>query len=248
MVNKKIKVLVVEDELIIADYMNECLQQFGYHVPAMCINYDEAVKALDIEMPDIVLLDITLRGAKSGIMLAEYINSSAKIPFVFITSHSDRATIDKAKQTKPYAYLIKPFNESDLYAAIETALVQFAERKTGGRTATEDEDPVLIKDGIFVKNKGKFIKIQLTDLLWAEADDNYVTLNTEGGRYVLKTTLKYLQDMLPGFFWRSHRSYLINLHHIKSFDAEEVTVGSSMLPISKTSFPDLLDKLKILQG
>lgn len=245
---KNVKILLVEDELIIADYMQECLTNYGYDVIGVCINYNEAVAAMAGNLPDIVLLDITLKGEKSGIDLGAYINAKIQLPFVYITSHSDKATIDRAKQTLPYAYLIKPFDENDLYAAIETALMHFARRKETFGEKEEGEKPVIIKDGIFVKHKGKFVKIQLNELFWLEANDNYVTLNTQQGQYVLKTTLKMLQDALPGYFVRIHRSYVINLHHIKSFDSEELIIGNKSLPVGKSYFMDLMDKLKILQG
>lgn len=245
---KKVKVLLVEDELIIADYMQECLNNYGYDVIGICINYTDAIAALANNAPDIVLLDITLKGEKSGIDLGAYINAKMQLPFVFITSHSDRATIDKAKQTLPYAYLIKPFDENDLYAAIETALMHFAHRKDNTGEKEEGEKPVIIKDRIFIRHKGKFVKIQLNDLFWLEANDNYVTFNTQQGQYVLKTTLKILQDALPEYFVRTHRSYVINLHHIKSFDSEELVINNKTLPVGKIYFADLLEKLKILQG
>lgn len=245
---KKVKILLVEDELIIADYMQECLNNYGYEVIDVCINYNEALTALANNTPDIVLLDITLKGDRNGIDLGNYINTKIQLPFVYITSHSDKATIDKAKQTLPYAYLIKPFDENDLYAAIETALMHFARRKEAAGEKEEGEKPVIIKDGIFVKHKGKFVKIQLNELFWLEANDNYVTLNTKAGQYVLKTTLKMLQDALPEYFVRTHRSYVINLHHIKSFDNEELVIDNKTLPVGKSHFADLLEKLKILQG
>lgn len=245
---KKIKILLVEDELIIADYMQECLQHFGYEVTGICISYNEAIEALNNTVPDIVLMDISLKGEKSGIDLAVFINRELQLPFVYITSHSDKATIDKAKQTLPYAYLIKPFSENDLYAAIETALMQYAAKKVEVADKENEEKPVIIKDGIFIKHKSKFVKVMLDDLLFIEANDNYATLHTHNNQYVLKTTLKTLQESLPGFFWRVHRSYVINLHHIKSFDAEEAVVGSKTLPVGKSYFPELLEKLKILQG
>ena len=245
---KNVKILLVEDELIIADYMQDCLQQFGYDVTGTCISYDEAVTAMQGNRPDIVLLDITLKGTRSGIDLAGYINRELQVPFVFITSHSDRGTIDKAKQTLPYAYLIKPFSEHDLYAAIETALMQFAEKKNAAEEKSNEEKPIIIKDGIFIKHKSKFVKIQLDELLVLEANDNYVTLHTLAAQYVLKTTLKTLLEALPEYFWRIHRSYIVNLHHIKSFDTEEAVVGNKALPVGKSYFPELLEKIKVLQG
>lgn len=242
-----INILLVEDELIIADYMQECLQNLGYTVCEICINYNEAVAALEKHKPDLVLVDITLKGTKTGIDVGKYIKEHYAIPFVFCTSHSDRGTIDKAKQTLPYAYLIKPFSEEDLYAVIETALMHYGRQQQKEKEETE-ENPVIINDGIFIKHKSKFVKLKIEDILYIEANDNYATLFTDATHYVLKTTLKHLLDALPDFFWRIHRSYIINLHHLNSFDVEEVLVKTKALPVGKSFYPMLVEKLKIVQG
>lgn len=242
-----VKILLVEDEMIIADYMQECLQNLGYKVLDICINYNEAVEALAQHKPDIVLLDITLKGSKTGIDLAKYIQENYNIPFVFASSHNDKNTIDKAKTTLPYAYLIKPFSQEDLYAVIETALMHFSRQKNKAVEESE-ENPVIINDAIFIRQKGKFIKLPLAEILYIEANDNYCSLISSANNYVLKTTLKNLLEALPDFFWRIHRSYVINLHHLKSFDAEEVTIENKVLPIGKSFHPMLLEKLKIVQG
>lgn len=242
-----VKILLVEDELIIADYMQECLQNLGYEILEICINYNEAVDALTRLKPDIVLLDITLKGTKTGIDLAKYIQENYHIPFVFASSHNDKNTIDKAKTTLPYAYLIKPFSQDDLYAVIETALMHFSRQKNKAVEESE-ENPIIINDGIFIRQKGKFMKLLLAEILYIEANDNYCTLITKSNNYVLKTTLKSLLENLPEFFWRIHRSYVINLHHLNSFDNDEVIVINKALPLGKSFHSLLLEKLKIVQG
>jgi len=242
---KPIRILLVEDELIIADYMQDCLQKLGYEVLDICINYQEAITALAKYNPDIALVDITLKGNKTGIDVGNYIKQNFNIPFIFATSHSDKNTIDIAKQALPYAYLIKPFSEEDLYAVIETALMHFGKKQMHD---TPDENPIIINDGIFIRQKSKFIKLQLQDILYIESNDNYATLVSTIGNFVLKTTLKNLADLLPQYFWRIHRSYVINLHHLKGFDTEEVIVTNASLPIGKSFYPLLIDKLKIVQG
>jgi two-component system, LytTR family, response regulator LytT len=244
---KPVQILLVEDELIIADYMQECLTNLGYKVCETCINYEEAVDALARLKPDLALLDITLKGSKTGIELGRYIKENYSMPFVFSTSHSDKNTIDQAKQVMPYAYLIKPFSQEDLYAVVETALMHYGRQQQKEMDESE-ENPIIINDGIFIKHKSRYIKVQLDKLLYIEASDNYSNLVTVGGSFALKTTLKNLIEVLPEFFWRIHRSYLINLHHLKGFDAEEVTIGSSHLPISKSFYPSLMEKLKVVQG
>ncbi len=247
MENDKVNILLVEDELIIADYMQDCLQKLGYAVQDICINYEEAIAALSKKTPDLVLVDITLKGSKSGIELGHYIKQHFAVPFVFATSHNDKDTIDRAKQAVPYAYLIKPFSEEDLYAVIEMALMHFGRLQQKEQTELAD-NPVIINDGIFIKHKNRFVKLQLDELIYIEANDNYSILLTKQGKYTIKTSLKNLVAVLPEFFWRIHRSYLINLHHLKGFDAEEVTVDTQVLPMGKSFYPLLVEKLKIIQG
>jgi two-component system, LytTR family, response regulator LytT len=243
---KKVQILLVEDELIIADYMQECLEKLGYAVCGTCINYQEAIGALTKFLPDVVLVDITLKGTKSGIDVGSYIKQHYSIPFIFVTSHSDKSTIDKAKQTLPHAYLIKPFTEDDLYAVIETALMHYGRQKQ--KEISSEESAIIINDGIFVKSKGKFVKIELSEMLFAEGNDNYVTITTSSTNHVLKTTLKSLLEVLPDNFWRIHRSYVVNLKALKSFDADTVTIANINLPLGKSFYSLLIEKVKIVQG
>jgi two-component system, LytTR family, response regulator LytT len=244
---KKVQILLVEDELIIADYMEACLQKLGYEVVDTCIDYEEAIAALQQHKPDIVLVDITLKGTKTGIDVGNYIKQNLNIPFIFASSHSDKPTIDKAKQALPYSYLIKPFSEEDLYAAIETALMHFAQKQQKEKQENND-NPIVINDSIFIRHKARFVKLQFDELLYLESEENYAVLVTTKGNYALKSTLKNMLDVLPEYFWRIHKSYVINLHHLNGFDAEEVTIDKKNLPLSRGFYPLLLEKLKVVQG
>jgi|CXWL01.1.fsa_nt_gi DNA-binding LytR/AlgR family response regulator len=242
---KQIQVLIVEDEFIIADYIQGCLVNLGYDVVGICSSYDEAITALQNHQPDIAIIDIAIKGDKNGVDIATHISENLDIPFVFASSHGDKGTIDKAKQTKPAAYLVKPFTEEDLYAAIETALVNFSSQKI---KAELEEEIIMIKDGFFIRHKNKFIKILLDELMYAEANDNYVNLFTADTHFTLKTTLLKLQEVLPHYFLRIQKSYIVNLHQLKSFDAEEVVVHNKTLPIGKSYSEALFEKLKIVKG
>ena len=242
---KQIQVLIVEDEFIIADYIQGCLVNLGYEVVGISTSYDEAIAALQNHQPDIAIIDISIKGDKNGIDIANHISEYLNIPFVFASSHGDKGTIDKAKQTKPAAYLIKPFTEEDLYASIETALVNFGNQKT---KPEPEEEIILINDGFFIRHKNKFIKILLRELMYVEANDNYVNLFTADTHFTLKTTLLKLQEVLPHYFLRIQKSYIVNLQHLKSFDAEEVVVNNKTLPIGKSYNEALFTKLKIVKG
>jgi PAS domain S-box-containing protein len=115
-------VLVVEDDGIIALDIQETLTRLGYRVPVTVDCCEDALAAVDGVKPDIVLMDIQLHGALDGIATASQIRIRADIPVVYLTSHSDDATLARAKETGPYGYLVKPFNERDLRTAIEVAI------------------------------------------------------------------------------------------------------------------------------
>lgn len=121
----KIKILVVEDESIVAKDIQNTLIRLGYDVPATASNAVSAYQKLEEHKPDLVFLDIKLKGDIDGIQIAEKIKNSYDIPVIFLTSFVDKATLDRAKVTEPYGYIVKPFNESDLQTTVEMALYKF---------------------------------------------------------------------------------------------------------------------------
>ena len=118
---KRKKILIVEDQLIITMDLEYMLEELGYEVCGICTTYEDAVSAIKVGQPDLLLVDIILSGQKTGIDLAHEINQTYRIPFIFLTSHADRSTIEAAKSTKPAGYIVKPFNRNDVYASIEIA-------------------------------------------------------------------------------------------------------------------------------
>jgi signal transduction histidine kinase len=116
------KVLVVEDESIVALDLRKALTGLGYSVPAVAASGEEAIRKAAEACPDLVLMDIRLRGGMSGIEAAEDIRARFGIPVVYLTALADESTVQWARKTEPFGYLIKPFDERDLYVAIEMAL------------------------------------------------------------------------------------------------------------------------------
>ncbi|MBL7928120.1 MAG: response regulator [Bacteroidia bacterium] len=122
MMTDKPTILVVEDESIVAKDIQNTLTRLGYYVPATASSAHIAFDKLDEFKPDLVFLDIKLKGDIDGIQIAERIKTEYDIPVIFLTSFVDKATLDRAKVTEPYAYLVKPYNEPDLQSAVEMAL------------------------------------------------------------------------------------------------------------------------------
>ena len=116
------QIMIVEDESIVAEDMKAMLESFGYVVPAMAFSGEEAVrKALDLH-PDLVLMDIVLKGPMSGMEAVECIRAQVNIPVVYVTAYADDKTVRRAKLTEPFGYILKPFDASELQTAIEIAL------------------------------------------------------------------------------------------------------------------------------
>ncbi len=124
----EIRILVIEDDPLIAADIKNCLNNIDFTVSAVVYNYDDAIKELERNIPDVVLTDINLGGEKDGIDIGELIDKKYHLPFIFLTSHADRATIDRAKKVKPAGYIVKPFDERDLLVNLEIALYNFAQQ------------------------------------------------------------------------------------------------------------------------
>ena len=116
-----VRILIVEDEPTIARNISQLLLLKGYKVVGIAFNQQEAMELITSKTIDLALLDINLGGQMEGIEIGKYLDEQLKIPFIFITSYTDEQTINAAKVTRPYGYIIKPFDEIEVYAAIEIA-------------------------------------------------------------------------------------------------------------------------------
>ena len=121
-----IRVLIVEDDPIIGEDIRDMLTNVNYSAIDVAYSKEEAIVSIDTTQPDLVLLDINLDGKFEGFDIAEHINKTRKIPFIYLTSYSGKEILEKAKPTLPMGYIVKPFNERELYSNIEVALYNFS--------------------------------------------------------------------------------------------------------------------------
>ncbi len=128
---RKYSILIVEDEPLIAEDIQGYLEESGFTVMGIAHNGNEALSLLDAQKPDALLLDINLGSPPDGVELAEIIRERFEIPFVFLTSHADKGTLERAKQTFPAGYLLKPFDGRDLMTSLEVALFNHFNNKSG---------------------------------------------------------------------------------------------------------------------
>jgi len=235
-----IKILIVEDNVIIADDMQSMLEEIGYEIVDNVIVYEQAVEVLKNKEVDLVLIDIILASDKTGIDLGKHIRENYNIPFIFVTSNSDRATVENAKTVKPNGYLVKPFEQQDLYTSIEIALSNFTSIKiTGASESQEEEDDRLmsnkvLKDSIFVKKQHLYYRIQFGDIQFIKADNVYLEVNTVDKKFLVRSPLKdYLEKLPQHKFYRAHKSYIVNVDHIDAINSKDILINNTLIPISK---------------
>lgn len=122
----EIRVLIVEDEVLIAEDIADSLNAIDYKVAGIAYSSEKALEILRKAHPDIVLLDIHIKGSMNGIEVAHIINRDYRLPFVFLTSFADKQTVEEAKKTMPYGYVVKPFSEKELFSSLEVAIYRFS--------------------------------------------------------------------------------------------------------------------------
>jgi len=244
-----IKILVVEDEMIIAAKISMQLTSLGYEVTGILPRGEEALLHIEENKPDIVLLDINLKGKIDGVETAAQMQLRNNIPIIYLTANSDEATFNRAKPTRPYAFISKPFKQLDLQRAIELTISRMAEKGNGlnATSKMEEEQPFILSDRIFVRHKDKMIKIMVADILYMEADRNYSRIFTSNREYLLSITLKVLEEkMSMQLFMRIHRSYLINIFHVDEVTESHVMIGQKPVPIGTGMREQLLVRIKTL--
>ena len=237
-----IKILIVEDNVIIADDMQSMLEEIGYEIVDNVIVYEQAVEVLKTQQVDLVLIDIILASDKTGIDLGKHIRENYDIPFIFVTSNSDRATVENAKTVKPNGYLVKPFEQQDLYTSIEIALSNFIYGKQNiskgiSREDVNEDVPMsnsILKDSIFVKKQHLYYRIQFGDIQFIKADNVYLEVNTVDKKFLVRSPLKdYLEKLPQNKFYRAHKSYIVNVDHIDAINSKDIMINNTLIPISK---------------
>ena len=240
---ERIQLLIVEDEPMIAQDLADRVEDMGYIVTAIVDNGPDALRSIEAQPPDLVLLDINLRGDWDGIDTAERINAMNGPPFVYLTALSDNRTLDRAKMTRPAGYLVKPYHTRRIKIAVELAVFD-----AGAHEPSEKDFVYGLRHGyVFLKWKGQHRKIILHDLLWLEADGNYSVMVTTKGKLVQTISMGQLQEKLayPPLV-RVHRGYAVNIDHISRFEETRLFVHDAEIPLGRSYRAELLRRLRTL--
>jgi DNA-binding LytR/AlgR family response regulator len=243
--NQPLQILIVEDEMIIAANISLQLTSLGYEVIGIIPRGEEALIHIKEHQPDIVLLDINLKGKIDGIETALLMQQDFNIPIIYLTANADDANFNRAKATNPYAFISKPFKKLDLQRAIElTENLLKTEEQPFKDNSVDNEEPLILNDCIFVRHHEKMVKINIIDILYIEAERNYCRIYAKGKEYLIVTTLKDIDEKLPqDHFLRIHRSFIVNISQIDEIATSHVVVSRKAIPISKQLKSELLKRL-----
>ncbi len=238
--------LIVEDEMIIGANISLQLTNLGYDVMGIVPRGEEAIQFLKEKQPDMILMDINLKGKLDGVETAEIIHQEYDIPIIYITANADEVNFNRAKSTKPQAFISKPFKKIDLQRAIELALSRIGDVEQK-QVLSQEIKPFVLSDSIFVKDHERMVKIVISDILYVEAERNYCRIHARNKEYLLVMTLKDLDEKLPGqHFIRIHRSYIINISKIDEIGTTYVVVAQKSIPFSKGYREELLKRLQTI--
>lgn len=234
---KREKVLIVEDEMIIAQDLLEQLESLGYQVTGIACNFEEARDSLAADSVDIALLDVDLGEEKNGFDVAAHINEHHSIPFIFLTSFADAGSVARARSLNPFGYIVKPYKASDLMSSIEIAL--------GNHAKFKREEGLVVDNALFFRDNHSYVRISLDEIRYLKAEGNYTAFHLGGRKHLLRGKLKEVLATLPAQFLRVQRSYAVNLQFVQVVNPTEIEVDGELIPLSKEYKPELLQKLRI---
>ncbi|GGD13931.1 LytR/AlgR family response regulator transcription factor [Hyunsoonleella pacifica] len=246
----KVNVLIIEDTPAESNALVTTLKSYNYNIVGVATTFSDALQMFHSNSVDIAVVDIFLNGNPEGITFAETINATpnASIPFVFLTSSTDRAIFERAKLTQPFSFLIKPFNELEILYALEMAVEKFY--KQPDVFLSEAEDTIISNEYLFIKKGKSLKKVYTKDIICIEVEERYCNIISEQDKFVILISLTKLLKLLDNnVFCRTHRNFIVNINKIEEIIPADNLIllsGNHKVTLSET-YKDLLKRLTTLR-
>lgn len=240
-----VRVLIVEDDLVEKTHLSILLNELGYVVLGEADNALDALVAFAKTQPDLVMLDIHLKGEASGVDVAHKLREISDVPVLFLTSFGTREMFEEARQTAPNAYLTKPIDPLTLESHIELAL----QHHPSTEQSSESQERTDNADFFFTRIGNRLKKIAIEDIHYIEVEGRYSSLVVKGRKFHLKISLKELLQKLPAHrFVRISRNHVVHLTWVGDIDTQQLqlAVDGTWLTISRTYKDALMDRIQLL--
>jgi len=239
----KTRILIVEDDMIIAANISLQLTKLGYEVTGIESRGEDAINHAKENHPDIILMDINLKGKIDGIEAAKSIQKFFDIPLIFLTANSDEASFQKAKETHPYAFISKPFNKLNLERTIALVVEKITEENIEKKSG--DAMVETLEDRIFIRSQNKLIKVMLDEILYIEAERNYCNIITSDQNFTIVSPLNtFCEKMVSKDFLRVHRSFVVNIKKLDAVGDSHLEINRKVIPISRMFKENLMNSIK----
>ena len=230
------KILILEDEVIIAESLYQLLSLLDYDPMEPVDTPEDAIRLINNEQPQLAILDLRLQKGKNGLEVAAYIDSNKlNIPYIILTAHSDSTTVAAVKKYKPAAYLLKPFSRESLFVAIEMAVIP-----EDVHTDTPAEETDNSTGELFIKTGNKHEKINLTDVIAIRSQGKYTEMNMGDTKRLLRMSLSTFIESFKLVSWlRVHRAYAVNPAFVTAVSTDELELGKIKVPVGRFFYPDV---------
>ena len=242
MSNLSLNILIVEDDISLGIDLELMLKELDYSVLGVAESSSKAVRLIEKENPDLILMDINIKGSLSGIELADKLED-LEIPVIFITGYNLDKNFQLASKINHVGFMVKPIHKYSLQSTIEQA---FKQKDDLDRSVNVEP----IKNTLLFNKKGVLHRIAITDINFIKADDDYTIAFTKLGEFVNSVRLFEMEKELKPFgFIKCHRSYLINPSKVESFDTNknEIHIGGTIIPVSRNNKSDVIESLDVLK-
>ncbi len=245
----KLSILVVEDEFLVAADIEESLMSLGYDVQKTVASGQDAIDEVERKLPDLILMDIILKGDMTGIDAATIIGKQHDVPVIFLTANADVATIEKAKISLPYGYIIKPFSEKDLQTNIEIARYKFENdiqtRMESDQYNTFFKPSAPAKNQVFLEGEKGLERINLPNVYYVEQGDNHCRIHLREDSLLVQGNLDEVEKKLPeDTFVQVSSQYIINLDKVFIAKYPELIMADKMTVITvDEEYRDLLEAM-----
>lgn len=223
-----LRVLIVEDEIIISEMLREMLESEGVVNIHTAYNYSEALQMLATHTFDLAFLDVNIGEGKTGIDLGEYIRSRFKMCIVFTTSFSDASTLQLIASLRPEMYISKPYRLGDIRAAVQIVRSKLTEERS-----------------LDIKVGGELVKVPLQTIRYVKTDNIYLIIFTDSKRYLVRSTLEnFLEEYKGVGLVKVHRSYAVAIERASKYNDGVIYIEEEEIPVSKSNRKEIQELFK----